>query len=299
MIWGALAIFTLVDAMGLWETRLRIEQSGLLTYIGSFSVLAAIVLFYQTTQRSVRIMRCAHSVLQLEVLACLILIATYVAAAARYPLRDSWFLQADSAVGFDLAVWTTWVNAHLAVHVILWAIYNALFPVTLMACMYLALSESADEFIATVFVTSIILVAIALMVPAVGRRNGAPHVGQFLALREGTLRTVLLSDSRGLIMFPSFHAALAILVPISIRKGRRWLFLAGATFAALTMVSALSEGGHYLVDVAAGAAVACASATAISWAVAPTARRRDSGSAYRRPRPTGQSTVPEYAQPFD
>ena len=74
-------------------------------------------------------------------------------------------------------------------------------------------------------------------------------------VRHGTLRLITVGTFEGIISFPSFHAAAAVLLGWSYsRLGRiGWLFVA-LNFA--MFLSAIPIGGHYLVDVAAGGLLA-------------------------------------------
>jgi membrane-associated phospholipid phosphatase len=59
----------------------------------------------------------------------------------------------------------------------------------------------------------------------------------------------------GLITFPSFHTTLAVLFVAALRKHRLALVIGGVVNGSM-LLSIPSEGGHYLVDVFAGALVA-------------------------------------------
>jgi membrane-associated phospholipid phosphatase len=58
----------------------------------------------------------------------------------------------------------------------------------------------------------------------------------------------------GLITFPSFHTAVAVLM-VHAARGTSCFWLA-IVVNALMILSTFTEGGHYLVDVVAGAAIA-------------------------------------------
>ena len=89
--------------------------------------------------------------------------------------------------------------------------------------------------------------------PALTGLRGS-HAGSFEALhalREGTLPTIALSEIRGLVTFPSFHACLAVLTAWALAPvpviGPLAALLNGAI-----LVATLGAGGHYLPDVLAG-----------------------------------------------
>jgi membrane-associated phospholipid phosphatase len=77
------------------------------------------------------------------------------------------------------------------------------------------------------------------------------------------MREISLSRMEGLITFPSFHTTLAVLFVAALREHRLALVI-GAVVNGLMLLSIPSEGGHYLVDVFAGALVAAVAIWAAS-----------------------------------
>ena len=59
----------------------------------------------------------------------------------------------------------------------------------------------------------------------------------------------------GIVRFPSFHTALAVIFTYA-HRGIRWSFPPVAALNGVMLRSIPSEGGHYLVDMIAGGAVA-------------------------------------------
>jgi membrane-associated phospholipid phosphatase len=91
-------------------------------------------------------------------------------------------------------------------------------------------------------------------------------------MRDGTLHELDLTKLEGLIKFPSFHTTLGVLFAYAMR-GRGALFAAAILLNAVMIVSVLTEGGHYLVDVVSGAAIAAAALWATARLEAALARR--------------------------
>jgi membrane-associated phospholipid phosphatase len=75
-----------------------------------------------------------------------------------------------------------------------------------------------------------------------------------LGLRAGTLRALDMTQLMGIVTFPSYHAALALIFVRAFRDVPG-LAIAGALWATLTIVATPVFGGHYLVDVLAGLAL--------------------------------------------
>src|SRR5947207_764500 len=87
--------------------------------------------------------------------------------------------------------------------------------------------------------------------PMLGRATG----DTVLALRRGTLSVIDLDAINGIICFPSLHAAVAVLVPFTLRWNRP-LFWPLVVLDGAMLVSAVPSGNHYLTDVLGGVAVA-------------------------------------------
>lgn len=106
---------------------------------------------------------------------------------------------------------------------------------------------------------SIALTITALVSPLFPAYGTSPHlidaVETHMRVRNGSLRSLGADSLRGIVYFPSFHAAAAVLLgwafaPIRI-IGLPMVFLNSVMF-----VSAIVCGNHYLVDLLAGGAVA-------------------------------------------
>ncbi len=110
---------------------------------------------------------------------------------------------------------------------------------------------------------------------------GPAYLHALEALRAGAARTLDFQDISPLISFPSLHGATALLLAAATRGLGAWRYPFFA-FNVGVLVSTLNEGGHYLTDVIAGGALACAALAA-------------SSAIYRAlPRPT---TQPAHASP--
>jgi membrane-associated phospholipid phosphatase len=118
--------------------------------------------------------------------------------------------------------------------------------------LYLGFCREARSLLTALIVAGFLTVCISGLVPAIGHLPDAPYVSAFFALRAGQ---VLDGLPQGIVSFPSYHAAVAILLTAALRR-HRWLFPAACVLNGLMLVSTLSTGGHYLVDVLAGACIA-------------------------------------------
>jgi membrane-associated phospholipid phosphatase len=84
---------------------------------------------------------------------------------------------------------------------------------------------------------------------------GMWHHAVLTELRTGAAPVLDFAGAQGLVTFPSFHTALAIITWYAVRD---WRFLSPlfATLCILVIIATLPEGGHHFVDLVAGGAIA-------------------------------------------
>lgn len=214
-------------------------------------------------------------------LACL----SYVGAAADLPLRDADMIWIDRHLGFDwLAVMSSLDGFWRLLSVLngAYATFTAQLVGAALALVLAGKIRELDRFVIVFACASIIAEASSVLIPTLGpiwaladnaRFANVPTLGRttagiVVALRDKTLETIDFEAVNGIISFPSMHAAVAILVPYTLRWNR-WLFWPIAGLDGVMLVSAVPSGNHYLADVIAGIAVAvlaigCGSATQAS-----------------------------------
>lgn len=224
--------------------------------------------------------------------------ASLIVAASARPYADEWLISADSALffGFD---WRSAVGALADEDALLreasyvYASLNWQPTLLILALFAFGKSERCWTFATAWAMTLAATIAIFPFAPALGgylhhgiQPADVPgvrvpaawmHAEILEPVREGTLRLIGSGVLEGVVTFPSFHAAAAVLLGWGF-WGLRWLRWPGAALNAAMFAASVVIGGHYLVDVAAGgliAAAAIAAATALLRALA--ARRAAAG----------------------
>ena len=201
---------------------------------------------------------------------------SYLIVSLNRPLNDRELAQWDAAIGFDWKAFLAWVNARpyigktliLAYHssVVQFVLLIVLLSITMKISR---LQELCDLYV----MTSLVAVIVSGLFPAAGAyvyhrpeptlfnnlnpAAGLWHIEHFEGLRNGSFRFIQLGQIQGLVTFPSFHTCFAITLAWCYRDFRR-LFPIAILINGAVLVSTLSEGGHYLVDVLAGIAIAIA-----------------------------------------
>jgi membrane-associated phospholipid phosphatase len=210
----------------------------------------------------------------------LLVVMSYVLAAANFPLVDAELARLDRLVGFDwtahlLAVWSVpslGKTLEFAYH----ATGQTLF-ITLGILIILGRTRQVAELWYLMVAAGVGCMSLATLLPAEGAfvfhapdlrltplaapDNGIWHLVDFRAVRAGELRYMDIGVMQGIVTFPSYHTAMAMIFAHALRG--TIFFVPAALFSLLVILSTLAIGGHYLVDVAAGAAMTFAMMAAL------------------------------------
>ena len=199
----------------------------------------------------------------------------YVANALNCPLQDHTLLLIDRAVGLDPQLIAAFVNDHSwlvkylnnGYGLIKWPLLGIPIALTMVSRLI-----RLQQFVLALNIALAVTIVISIFVPAVGTYYGlnlspaerfplldsSNYVAQLrdiVALRNGSLRHLELFKLVGIVSFPSFHTASAVLYcwalwPV---RGLRWVTIGLSTW----MIAATPViGAHYVIDVVGGAAVA-------------------------------------------
>jgi hypothetical protein len=239
---------------------------------------------------------------------------TYVAASFSFPLQDANLFAIDRALGIDGRAYLAFVNdhpllaswLHSGYGMIRWPIFAI--PVILAAARrYRRLQEFILAFTLALTVTTVI----SAFVPALGIFSllgegaaaypnvSAPAYAESLRempqVRDGSLRHLELLGLKGLVTFPSFHTASAVLYLWALWPVR-WFRPIAVAANILMIASCPVDGAHYFIDLAAGIAVAVlaiAAARQVSrWVAARVGEEAAHGASYESARlsacPTSQ-----------
>jgi membrane-associated phospholipid phosphatase len=193
----------------------------------------------------------------------------YAAARTAMPLHDALLARIDESIGINVGSIFSWSNAHPAINVFLGLCYSSLMPFVFFAMLLPPLfghHANAKHFIMSVVLSVIAASLVLACFPATGPwevYHYAPYPSQqriaaeLAAIRFAPAYTVDPSFSGGLIAFPSFHVALAIMSTRAL-----WVFrllrIPCVLMSACVAISTLSTGMHYGSDVIGGAALAVA-----------------------------------------
>jgi membrane-associated phospholipid phosphatase len=218
---------------------------------------------------------------QVVAFSCLAAALSYQAAARGGALWDPALRAWDLALGFDAPAFFGFLEARPLLAALNEVMYHSLIPQLVTALLALAWYGKTFEMRVLMFASiasGLAAVLLSAAFPAMGNLYSPAdypnlgssaawlHRGDIAGLRAGTLRNLDLGSMQGIVTFPSYHAALATIYIAAFRAVPvlRWV---GGGWALLTLASTPAGGGHYLVDVIAGVALALAALRAARSAV--------------------------------
>ncbi|SRR5579884_1459574 len=280
--WLLIGAMATVLALGIVATNFSIELTGLAISIGYVGIYGgfAHANALSLSRRDPQVMFVLGGIAQVVLITAIMAPLTYVAAAMDLPLRDANLLAIDRALGFDWAAYVRFVDDRPLLAAILNCGYTMIrWPIFAIPVVLAARGDfrRIEEFTCAFGLALIATTVISALVPAIGvyqqigfdpgtvrHLDVQAYLDQLRDLpptRAGVLRHLSLLNLGGIVTFPSFHAASAVLYIWALWSAR-WirplaLFAFGAMLAATPI-----NGGHYLIDVLAGAAIAVLSVVA-------------------------------------
>jgi hypothetical protein len=197
-------------------------------------------------------------------------LAAYSAQRIAFPLQDHVFGAADQALGISWFDIVHCVDDRPAVHTVLKFAYHTMSAQIVLPVVILALTDRADDVRKYLLGFAIALTAtiiIAAFVPAASpialvdqstfhvlRFTGATPLDHLMRLRSAE-PAIIAGGLRGIISFPSFHATVAILTPLTLWR-YRGLFFGLLILNTVMLAGTITEGAHYAIDIPAGCAIA-------------------------------------------
>jgi PAP2 superfamily len=213
------------------------------------------------------------SIGQLKILFVLISPLMYIAASAAFPLQDATFAHWDQLLGLDWTAYYDFITARPTVVRYAYFFYAMIGWPALGVPLILGFTKNyarLQNFVMACILTVCAAVVVSSLAPAFGtyhqyslptdfsgfRATGyLVQIDRLPVVRDGSLRVLNISALGGIITFPSFHAAAAIL--------NLWGFWGVWWMRPLSLIASVGMimatpliGGHYFVDVLAGVSLA-------------------------------------------
>lgn len=258
MLVGATLVTIEIVSQGV---RLPLDQLALALLLTVSPVAAAFAL----RDSRPRLALALTVVATLKILAFISTVTTVLLTMRAGSLVDDDLARIDAALGVNVVTWINWAQ-HWLMDYVLWAIYNTLVPQTLLLVCLLAWryeAAAAWRFTLQMAIAGITTLVVYNYFPTIGpfpTPESAPteaqrwYVDLFLSLRSGEDKTAYLFVLTGLVTFPSFHAAWAVVLTAAFARFRRWL-AAIAILNVIVLFTAVTHGCHYVADILAGGGI--------------------------------------------
>lgn len=203
------------------------------------------------------------TLLQFLLLTCLLTAVTCIVVMSGQPLVDDQLARLDRRLGVPVPVVLRWMRQHPVIDGLLTLAYHTVIPQTLFTAAAFAWWKHRTElerFILRLMVAALIVLPFLMVFPAVGNFAGynlepTAHQSEFRdyfkSLHDGDCTTVSFFVLEGLITFPSYHTAWALILAASFPR-RPALLAVMVPLNLLVIVSTLTAGWHYWVDVPGG-----------------------------------------------
>lgn len=206
------------------------------------------------------------------------------------PLADGLLARGDASLGFDVGRVTAFVAARPPLGDLLHTIYN----LSGLGCVLVVLwpllrGDRAATWrgVTTLVVAMQLTALVSIVVPAQGaivsldlaglQGHGLPpgagiyFAADFARFHGATGLDVGLGDLNGVVCFPSYHTVMALVIAQGLTRTR--LAWPAVGWGAVTIVSTIPMGGHWMTDLAGGLAVWLTASMLADWACRPLAAR--------------------------
>jgi membrane-associated phospholipid phosphatase len=276
-IWPATWIACLVSAAAtaalLRLTHTSVVTEPFLAFAGVTSVTLSIHLIYTSLRPEPRLAAIAGGLTAVLWGGIAAGVGALAALRTNAPLIDDQLAHADLAPGLNTEALVAWVAGHQWLGSMLDVAYLSAVPlVVVLICLLPWLHREARMWqICFVFVGAAEFCALFTAgTPAVGaivhydvssniltalpEGAGRFYLHTFEAYRSGYLDRIDIRHMEGVVTFPSFHAVMALMIGYALNDVRR-LSIVAWVWSGLIMISTIPIGGHYAVDLVAGAAV--------------------------------------------
>jgi hypothetical protein len=274
---GAMAAAALVCLAAPLFSPVRLDLDGVAMPAAALVGMAALAVIYGRWRGAPRIAAAAAVSADFIAAALVLGAASYLAAAGGRPMAAQAFIAADRALGFDWPAYEAFVASRPWLAATLSLAYDTMalqLGLLLGALILLDRQAHLRLFVDVLILCALAVVFVSWLLPAVDAdiifgkyaatrtaaglwSTGGQRADDFLNLHYGLMTTIPVMKVTGLITFPSFHTVCAILFAMTAAR------VPYARFPALAvnilMIAATPvEGGHYLVDLIAGAALCMA-----------------------------------------
>jgi membrane-associated phospholipid phosphatase len=277
LAWGAIAALLVVDLVWLTQSAISVAPLSLACPVAAGFAMAGLAVFYRQRRNEPKLADALDGIGQMIAFMSVGALFSYLVASLKFPLQDAAFYQIDRALALDWLAYLKFVDARPWLGQLFSLAYASFIPQVLVLLLGLAFSGrglAARTMVLAMIVAGFVTITISGFLPAMAMfvhlglgpadyPNLAPgaafvHVADMQALRSGLPVTLDLTQAQGIITFPSYHAALGLIMLMA-GLSQRWLRWPFIVLNLLMIAATPIDGGHYFIDVLAGLVIAIVS----------------------------------------
>lgn len=190
-----------------------------------------------------------------------ICLSSCLSATLAFPLTDATLAKFNASMGFNWVWWHNFLDHDISIFMYIQYAYNALLPLMLVSVFVLAIKIPGRnaELLWSAVIAGVITIGLFAVFPAMGASvyfgfgYHYDYINLLQELRAGQ-RVFDLRALVGIVSFPSFHGALAVMFAYAHRG--LCTFYPVAIVCALLWLSSMTMGNHYLTDLIGGTIIA-------------------------------------------
>lgn len=285
--WMAILSLVAVDLLWLPFTKLTVAPFSLLLPLAAGAGFGALSHYYRTRRGELNLAAVLDCVGQIVAFSAAGALFSYLVVSLGMPMQDALLYRLDLALGLDWAGWLGWMNRHAWLAPGLTFAYGSFMPQVIALIIVLSFTGrglAARTMIIGMILAGTVTIIVSGILPALStfaHLNLSPadyanlrpaaafiHLHDLLAMHEGRPLHLDLTRAHGIITFPSYHAALGLIMLLA-GWSHPWLRWPFVLLNVAMIVATPIDGGHYFVDVLAGLAIACAAHAAARRLLAP------------------------------
>jgi hypothetical protein len=272
-----------IDALWLSIEHFDVDISGYLTIASASLGLAAVGLFYVFIRKDARLSAMLLGTSFLIAFSAAFAVLNYFLLTIAGPRIDNILAAVDRAMGVDWPAMMAFAADHPKFNFVLLLAYRSvMFQIAfLIACLgWRARSDEILSFCLALAAGAAVTVTIWTLSPSFGAFSvyelpanvqgrltlalDSRYAHELAALLTNGPGRISPNELKGLIGFPSFHIVLAILVTWYARSWKV-IFLPLSVLNTVVLVSTPIQGGHHVIDLVGGIAVAALAIKFVAW----------------------------------
>lgn len=273
-IWAMIVGFLALDFGWMLATGLSADFSRAVFFFYVLAGCAGLSVIYRYFRKDDLLYMMGQLTNQLLVSIVALGIFSYLTQRLALPLVDDTLIAIDRFFFFEWKDYVAWVDRHVWLARLFSIAYFSSGPQIMCIIALLFVYKQIghiQRYIFAFFFTAMATIIFAAIFPAVAGyiyydidiavtyQNLRPAAGRIheapvMALRDHSM-TILKFPLEGIVTFPSFHTALAVLL-VYASSPIRWLYRIALPLNILVLFSTPVDGGHWAVDVVGGVAIA-------------------------------------------